>query len=316
VFKRELLFHIVSGQSFFSGLACLLAAIAISPAAKRDWLRKTRNLIAGIGGILIAISGTPLPTVLYVFLFLALLLWIWGESRREQLSRRSLRLVRSAVALAAVTAMLVETPYLLMPRLPFLGQPVVGVIGDSITAGIGEPGGSTWPGYLAERYGVNVRDHAASGATVSSALEQAKAMAADERLILLEIGGNDLLGGTTSKKFEAGLKTLLTAVCRPGRTVVMLELPLPPGYNRYGIAQRRLARKFGVLLVPKRILLGILIRDGATVDTIHLSPTGHRWMGDALWGILRPAFGSEGPSRSTRRHFDRRAEASTSSTGG
>jgi len=295
VLKRWLLFHVASGQSFFSGLALLLAAIAISSAARRGWSRPARNLIAGVGGILIAVSGTPLPAVLYLLLVVALLLWIWSESRRVRLSRRGLPLVRRTVSLAALAAVVVEAPYHVVPRVPLLGRPVLGVVGDSITAGMGEPGESTWPGSLAERYGVEVRDHATMGATVSSALGQAKALTAEERLVLLEIGGNDMLGGTAPEEFEAGLNTLLAAICRAGRTVVRLELPLPPGYNRYGIAQRRLARKFGVLLVPKRVLLGILLRDGATVDTLHLSPAGHRWMADTLWRVLRPAFVRERP---------------------
>ena len=59
--------------------------------------------------------------------------------------------------------------------------------------------------------------------------------------MLLEIGGNDLLGDTTPAGFESGLDNLLRVVSRPGRVVVMLELPLPPFFNEYGRAQRRVA---------------------------------------------------------------------------
>ena len=70
------------------------------------------------------------------------------------------------------------------------------------------------------------------------------------------------------------------------RTVAMFELPLPPFNNRYGDAQRRIAKRHGVLLVPKRVLIGILTSEGATVDSIHLSRRGHELMAETVWGII------------------------------
>src|SRR5437764_1030097 len=77
-------------------------------------------------------------------------------------------------------------------------------------------------------------------------------------LVLAEIGGNDILGDTGPEAFGRGLDALLGRLRAGGRTVVMLELPLPPSYNRYGEAQRRLARRHGAFLVPKRVLLGVM----------------------------------------------------------
>ncbi len=74
----------------------------------------------------------------------------------------------------------------------------------------------------------------------------------------------------------------------------MLELPLPPTYNAFGLSQRRLARKYGVRLVPRRVLLGVLQGDGSTVDSIHLSLEGDRRMAAAIWGILHGAYRPEG----------------------
>lgn len=292
--RRWILFHIASGHAFFSGVACELAAIALSTIGKKRWSLIARNLLAGLGTILIALSAAPLPPWLYVVLVLALLLWIAAESRRERfVSNRLVRLIRATAALASAACLIVEWPYHLMPDVPPLGRPVLGVVADSVTAGMGEDRGSTWPALLAKRHGITVHDHSVMGATVKSALKQANQITTDEQLVLLEIGGNDLLGGTTPDAFEAGLQELLRQVCRPGRVVIMLELPLPPGYNRFGLIQRRLARRYGVLLVPRRVLLGVLLQDGATVDTIHLSPEGHSRMAEVLWKVLLGAFRGE-----------------------
>ncbi len=40
------------------------------------------------------------------------------------------------------------------------------------------------------------------------------------------------------------------------------------------------------LLIPKRVLLGVLTVDEATVDGIHLSPAGRQLMADVVWQTL------------------------------
>jgi acyl-CoA thioesterase-1 len=119
---------------------------------------------------------------------------------------------------------------------------------------------------------------------------QAERIGDEPGLVLLEIGGNDMLGSTTPEQFEERLEVLLAEVCRPNRTVVMLELPLPPLCNRIGMIQRRLAAKHEVALIPKRVFIGVLTSSGATVDGIHLSPKGHAQMAETMWKAISPAY--------------------------
>jgi acyl-CoA thioesterase-1 len=107
-------------------------------------------------------------------------------------------------------------------------------------------------------------------------------------VLLLEIGGNDLLGSTSAAQFSDDLDRLLSRVCVPGRTVLMFELPLPPFRNEYGRVQRRLASRYNVSLVPKRIFITVLTTDGATLDGVHLSQTGHELLADVVERLLGP----------------------------
>lgn len=286
---RWLVFHVASGQAFFSGVACLTIAVYLSARNGRGQRHRlmARNALVCLGGLLAFVSATPLPPWFNLLLLLATLLWLTCEAFGGQLVPG----LRVAAAVVWVAAALVEWPYHLAPKVPPLGHPTLGIIGDSLTAGMGESRTVTWPRILADRHGVSVRDHSLAGATVASALRQAAAMSSDERLVLLEIGGNDILGETTPSGFEKGLATLLASVCRPGRVVVMLELPLPPTYNAYGRIQRRLARQYKALLVPKRVLLGIIQGQGTTLDSIHLSRKGHQDMADAIWDAVGTAYG-------------------------
>ena len=106
--------------------------------------------------------------------------------------------------------------------------------------------------------------------------------------MLVANGGNDLLGPTTAAEFDIKLKALLEQVCRPGRTVLMFELPLPPLCNDYGLIQRRLAAEYAVVMIPKRVLVGVLTTADATVDGIHLTQAGHQLMAEVVGNLVRP----------------------------
>jgi len=95
-----------------------------------------------------------------------------------------------------------------------------------------------------------------------------------------------VLGSTSPAEFERDLDRLLTKICRPDNAVVMLELPLPPLYNRFGETQRRLASRHGVILIPKRYFASVLIGEQATLDGLHLSSVGHQQMAKMIWELL------------------------------
>jgi len=163
------------------------------------------------------------------------------------------------------------------------------VIGDSMSAGMGGNDDRTWTSHLPER--IEVHNLARPGATTAMALKsQASQLPKTGGIVLLEIGGNDLLGDTSSAQFERDLDRLLRAVKADDRTLVMFELPLPPLSNEYGRIQRRLAARYGVHLIPKRIMIQVLAGGGATLDSIHLTEAGHERMAAEVWKILAPAY--------------------------
>ena len=120
----------------------------------------------------------------------------------------------------------------------------------------------------------------------------AEKIAPGDRIVLVEIGGNDLLSGTASLEFERNLELLLSKLVLPGRTVVMFELPLLPNRIAYGRIQRRPASKYGVWLVPKRLLVEVLGGANATLDGLHLSQSGARQMALLVAKALSPLLKS------------------------
>ncbi len=291
------LYHVASGHTFFVGAA--LVAVSVLLRTLSTGRRRSANLLTFLGVLGIALSATPLPWPVYAAWVGLLGLWLRIESRAADPTRRRRLIAARAAALSScVVATLLELPYHIAPS-PRRGPvSVIGVIGDSVTAGMGENEAVTWPRLLARRHDLVVDDRSAMGATVASARKQAAQLDPSDRVIVIEIGGNDLLGSTSVADFESGLDALLRDVARPGRTVLLFELPLPPGFNAYGRAQRRQAAKHGVTLIPKRVLMGVLTDPGATLDTIHLSQAGHDRMAEVVAKILGfgPATGANGSS--------------------
>ncbi len=148
------------------------------------------------------------------------------------------------------------------------------VVGDSISAGMGV-GERCWPVVLREISGHSVVNLALAGATTQSAIKQAKGIARPQSVVIVEIGGNDLLGGIDAIVFQSQLETLLSSLHADKHSVVMFELPLLPFQNAFGTAQRDVAARYGVTLIPKRFLTKILGLQGGTLDGLHLSQNGH-----------------------------------------
>ena len=284
---NPIVYHVASGQSFFTGVGLLLVAAACAP--REHWLLHRVTVLAFIvGGIAIGISSTPLPYWLLLLAIAVSLAWFvsawWPKTRRW---------TTIAFCVGWMAAAAWEASYLFVPLVAHVDARAVTIIGDSITAGMGERKVETWPKIIAREHDVRVQDLSYMGDKTSHVLKRVAAQPIDAPLVFVEIGGNDVLGGRTAAQFRTDLDKLLPELTKDNRQVVMLELPLPPFNGDFGRAQRSLARKHGVVLVPKRIMLNVLAANGATVDTIHLSPQGHKSMSDTVAGLLSPAWDSK-----------------------
>lgn len=276
-----------SGWAFFAGAAMVLVGAALLPRLV-GWQASAARIVALLGLAVTVLSAAPLSLWWYAAASLLLLVSLFVRQQAEPADRPShkLRALWWGTLAIWLGGVALEIPYQLAPRVPALKSPPLYIIGDSITAGVGAEDGPTWPKRLPTR--VAVVDYSRIGATAASALKNCRDLPAGG-LVLVEIGGNDLLGGTSAGQFERDLDRLLAHV-GPGPTVLMFELPLPPLSNEYGRIQRRLAAKHGARLIPKRVLMSVLSGGGATLDSVHLSSAGHQQMAGRVWEIIAPAY--------------------------
>ena len=162
-------------------------------------------------------------------------------------------------------------------------RPVVTVLGDSITAGLGLPQAQALPARLGAglaRLGVaaTVRGAGVSGDTSAAGLARADfSVQADTDVCVVALGGNDLLQGIDPRETRANLAAILRKLKARRIGLVLAGLTVPPavgaGYARdFNGLYPALARSERVPLYPDLMAgVGPRLRQG---DGIHPNAAG------------------------------------------
>jgi acyl-CoA thioesterase-1 len=279
------------GDSLYPGVALVILTVAATPLLQRRWLRTIRNIALWLGLAMAIMASPPVDwreEAIFAVIFLS---WFftWKTSRFS----RGLRVLRFGLA-TALTALLVtlsasELSHRRMPTILVAPADHLVVVGDSISAGIGRRT-VAWPTVLQQQTGARVQNLSLPGAGVVDAVTMSARVGPQDSLVLIEIGGNDLLSGVPSAEFARNLDLLLSRLAAPGRTLVMFELPLLPNKTGYGIAQRQLAERYGVFLIPKHCFTDVLASADATSDGLHLSDAGAFRMAALAARVLCPVL--------------------------
>lgn len=288
---NPVLLYFASGESLYGGAGLLVLLVVISPFLQHHWVLRARNIVAWLALMLIVMSSPPFDWIVDVAFGATFLVWFiaWNKAS-DRLAVTKTRFATMALLLVLLFALTAaEFSHRRMPALTGEASDHLLVIGDSISAGLGSRV-TPWPAIMQRVTGVDVRNLSRPGATVADGLAMAQRANADDRLVLIELGGNDLIAGEPSDVFARGLEELLANLAAPERIIVMFELPLLPDRTAYGRIQRRLAERHGVWLIPKRYLTSVIAGQDATSDGLHLTDVGAGRMAALVARVLRPVL--------------------------
>src|SRR5258708_2380925 len=140
-------------------------------------------------------------------------------------------LATALVAVAAVVAVAISATGCRHPP-PNLDSPGSAVVclGDSITAGVGASPGRGFPEVLAERLGREVINDGVPGDTAADGLARLpQVLAQDPWLVIVELGGNDMLRQVPVEQTEAALGEILRRLLAARVLPVGLALKGPLG---------------------------------------------------------------------------------------
>lgn len=161
---------------------------------------------------------------------------------------------------------------------------VVTILGDSITAGLGLPAQAALPAQLhlaLEKLGVHnvVRGAGVSGDTSGDGASRIDfSVQPDTAVVVVALGGNDLLQGVDPKTTRANLERILTRLKQRRMGVVLAGLRAPPeigrGYARdFDAVFASLAKAHSVTLYPD--LLAGVARNPALNQGDAIHPNAH-----------------------------------------
>lgn len=172
------------------------------------------------------------------------------------------------------------------PEVPVMGAEVtVLALGDSLFTGYGLGEGDSYPARLERALrarGINARiaNAGVSGDTSAGGLQRlAFTLSSQPRkpdLVLISLGGNDMLRGLPPEQTRANLAAILAELDRQGIAAVLLGMLAPPNLGadfrgKFDPIYPALARKHGAVLVP--FFLQPLMNRPDLVQQDHIHPT-------------------------------------------
>jgi acyl-CoA thioesterase-1 len=173
-----------------------------------------------------------------------------------------------------------------VPNLDSPGRTIV-CLGDSITSGVGSGPGEAYPELLAARLGREVVNAGISGATAADGLLRVEeVLAQDPWLVVVELGGNDILRRVPPEETERSLRLILDRLLAARVVPVLVEMDAPFG-GRYREIYERLGDEYGVPVVEDA--LGDVLRDRSLKsDTIHPNAAGQKVLAEAIAEEIEP----------------------------
>ena len=173
-----------------------------------------------------------------------------------------------------------------VPNLDSPGRTIV-CLGDSITAGVGSGPGEAYPELLAARLGTEVINAGVSGETAAQGLARVDAVLAEKPwLVVVELGGNDILRQVPPEQTERSLRQILDRLlsARVVPVLVAIDAPFGGGYREiYG----RLGDEYHVPVVEDAV--GEILRDRSLKsDTIHPNAQGQKVLAEAVAEEIEP----------------------------
>ena len=208
-------------------------------------------------------------------------------SRPSRLLRLPLVTFVTTVTIVTAFAACSDKP----PQLAKLGpDDVVLAFGDSLTYGTGAAAEEAYPNVLGQLIQHRVVGAGIPGETTSDGLARLPAVLDDvqPRLLLLCMGGNDMLRRMDAATTEANLRAMAQLARARGIGVVLIGVPEPVPFGATAKVYGKLAGELGIPLEQK-ILQDVLFDRELKSDQIHPNARGYRRIAQSLADFLKRA---------------------------
>jgi acyl-CoA thioesterase I len=160
--------------------------------------------------------------------------------------------------------------------------------GDSLTYGTGATPEQSYPAVLRTLIARNVVGAGVPGETTTQGLQRLPEALEEHapKLVLLCMGGNDLLQKVSPKTIRANLRAMITTIRARGASVVLIAVPEPKLFSDPPKFYAELARELDIVHEDE-IFDDVLHEQSLKSDAIHPNAEGYRRVAEALAALLR-----------------------------
>ncbi len=163
------------------------------------------------------------------------------------------------------------------------------ILGDSLSYGTGANTGEDYPTLLAKTTGWNIINEGVPGDTTTGGLARLPALleAHQPKLLIVELGGNDLLHQTAQTEIVNNLKTILSLAKTQGIASVLVAIPeISPLKATFGNLSdhplyEKLAKNTNTPLIAD-VFSDVLSDKDLKSDQIHANAKGYAVVSDEL----------------------------------
>jgi len=161
--------------------------------------------------------------------------------------------------------------------------------GDSLTRGFGARAGMDYPSQLAKIINRPVINAGVTGDTTASALTRLEedVLSRSPRIVLIMLGGNDLMQGVKKEVFSKNLRTIIESIQKRGAMVVVGGIDIRVHRRGFGDAYKKVCQETGALLIPD-ILENIWENPDLMSDFIHPNSEGYKIIAQRFYRALEP----------------------------
>ncbi|HMM47515.1 MAG TPA: arylesterase [Thiobacillaceae bacterium] len=165
---------------------------------------------------------------------------------------------------------------------------VILAFGDSLTHGTGASADTAYPAVLAALTGRTVINAGVPGDTTASALERLPTVLGEHqpRLVLLCLGGNDMLRRFPESETEHNLRLLVQTTRASGADVILVAVPAPRLFGGAPAFYERVADELKLPLEDD-VFNEVLKNNRLKADPIHANAEGYRVVAERLADFLR-----------------------------
>ena len=173
------------------------------------------------------------------------------------------------------------------PARPTAGDRII-AFGDSLVQGIGASPGRDLVSVLERRLNISIENAGRSGDTTRGALARLDraVLSRRPRVVLVLLGGNDLLRRLPRAEMFDNLETIVTRIRARGAAVILASVEVGFVTSADSGTYEALAARTSAALVPD-ILGGIWGRQNLMSDGIHPNDRGYEVMADRIAPVLR-----------------------------